>query len=486
MRQIGLVAGILCLSFLLSIAFPQHLQGTQLEYLGDPSFWPHISSMVEYGDCIYLAASPDASIQSGGDIIRFDPASNKYARVYAVAEQGITQMYVFNGKIYVPGRDATESWDFGNFYTYDGTTWEKHRTIPSAVHVYWMAYLDGTLYAAAQCKDATHDQVIIIYSSENDGLTWAKDVDIGKPSGVYLGYVTSYKGKIYIFGTDFAGKGYLFVGGGSTWTVRDDMPWTTWLPRQCSIDFNGTSYLGTEKGLYYMDSAGDFARVDALGSRYIKSLAVVNGELYAGVFDVTSYPDVVGSKQGQIVSSRDGVNWCTRAVVGMDSSPRSVMAGWTHFTLLGYDSDLYLGKSYEGKLYRIANATVPTPTPVPAPTPTPTPTPTMTPIPTPTRTPIPTRTPTPTSIPLPAGTLRSQRVEVTVGGIPVNVEWRVDGWDENEVQKVSDMVSALVESRSIVTPASQQSTCCVLFLQLDGLLPGELMEVRVGDYVIRD
>lgn len=64
---------------------------------------------------------------------------------YTVDEEEVTRLRAYNNKLYIPGADATESWDFSSFYVKENGVWTKKRTIPGALHVMDIAEANGKL-----------------------------------------------------------------------------------------------------------------------------------------------------------------------------------------------------------------------------------------------------------------------------------------------------------------------------------------------------
>ncbi len=84
-----------------------------------------------------------------------------------VQDEMVVQFRDCDGTLFIPGSDATESWRFGNFYLKHEGHWQKRRTIPGALHVFDIASLEGTLYAAAMTLSGES-----LFSSSDNGLSW--------------------------------------------------------------------------------------------------------------------------------------------------------------------------------------------------------------------------------------------------------------------------------------------------------------------------
>ncbi|WP_190275774.1 hypothetical protein [Thiorhodovibrio frisius] len=102
-------------------------------------------------------------------IIAYDPALATFVTEGEVAEEQIDLYRVLDGQLYIPGHDATQNWDWGNFYRRgDKGEWKKYRTIPGALHVYDIVLHGKRLHAALGIRGAA-----AVASSENGGSDWS-------------------------------------------------------------------------------------------------------------------------------------------------------------------------------------------------------------------------------------------------------------------------------------------------------------------------
>ena len=86
-----------------------------------------------------------------------------------VDDESVDRFRVFGDTLYVPGIDARESWDLGNYYFKRGEQWTKRRTVPNGLHVLDVAEFRGRLYATAGTELGA-----ALYESADDGLTWRR------------------------------------------------------------------------------------------------------------------------------------------------------------------------------------------------------------------------------------------------------------------------------------------------------------------------
>ncbi|KJS17970.1 MAG: hypothetical protein VR69_02810 [Peptococcaceae bacterium BRH_c4b] len=193
--------------FMLGNLIPFHVLGSssasdvtlQVKVLGQPflakgTYPANVWDMQVFNDKIYLGFGNSSNKGPGANagpilIIYYDPPLGKfvtedikrynsntknYETVKSVDEEQIDIYKVLNGKLYIPGHDSRESWDFGNYYVKDKNGWQKFRNIPGAIHVYDMAYFKGKLFAAIGSDtfvDIDNTGAIVLMSEDN-GNTW--------------------------------------------------------------------------------------------------------------------------------------------------------------------------------------------------------------------------------------------------------------------------------------------------------------------------
>lgn len=146
---------------------PVHLTGNDVtafvEDLGNPyrEMYPsgqliyarNIWDMAAFEGSLYVGAgnsSNSAPARNAGPVpvFRYSPASSAWEPVLVVDDEQIDVFYEFDGQLYTPGHDPTESWDYGNFYRLEENgDWVKHRNIPDGVHNYAMASHHEKLFA---------------------------------------------------------------------------------------------------------------------------------------------------------------------------------------------------------------------------------------------------------------------------------------------------------------------------------------------------
>jgi hypothetical protein len=112
-----------------------------------------------------------------------------------VDEEMVDRFIDADGTLYIPGKDATEGWDFGNFYFKQAGTWHKRRTIPNGLHVLDLAVFQGSLYVTM--SDARRGAVL---ESTDFGESWHP---LSRHHGVN-GMLASTPTELLIFGNPLA------------------------------------------------------------------------------------------------------------------------------------------------------------------------------------------------------------------------------------------------------------------------------------------
>ncbi|MGQ9584346.1 MAG: hypothetical protein ACUVXG_02975 [Anaerolineae bacterium] len=136
---------------------------------------------------------------------------------FIMDEEAIEVFRVCDDTLYAPGADSTESWDLGTLYFKPwGGGWTKRRAIPSAVHLWDVALLDGTLIVAGRI--AADDRGFgAVWASADGGMTW-------QPGPEFRGQGYAEATSLFVLGEQVyaptVGTGCL-VFDGSLWEKAD-------------------------------------------------------------------------------------------------------------------------------------------------------------------------------------------------------------------------------------------------------------------------
>lgn len=167
--------------FLLLVLFAVNIMAFELfaEPLTDKSKEARtINTMHVYKNKLFLGYG-DYGINTGPtDVICYNFSTNEWENQYTVQEEAIVRYREFEGNLYIPGVDATDNWDFGNYYRYDGNTWIKSRSIPHGIHVFDLALYDSVFFTATGNYifiDSLNEIAPGAILSSNDGEQWLYD-----------------------------------------------------------------------------------------------------------------------------------------------------------------------------------------------------------------------------------------------------------------------------------------------------------------------
>lgn len=157
---------------------------SQLKLLGNPLktkyndntprvYARNVWDMHAYNGKIYFGggnssnAAPAANAGKA-ELWSFDVTSQNFIKEFTVDDEQIHLIREFDNQLYIPGHDASESWDFGNFYRLENSIWKKYRTIPNAIHVYDIYKWGNRLFASIGPQKTSRSIMV----SDDGGNTW--------------------------------------------------------------------------------------------------------------------------------------------------------------------------------------------------------------------------------------------------------------------------------------------------------------------------
>jgi len=158
-------------------------------------------------DGILHRAAGDYDKNTGAfDLMAYDTVSGKWITTGHIDDEEISRFCDIDGTVMTPGTDATENWQFGNYYTFDGGSWEKHRTIPGGVHVFDMAKYDGKLFFALGVEPDKYSTPIA-YTEDGVNYTFVPLYRDGVINNTFSGASIFRSYELYTF----EGKLYAYV-----------------------------------------------------------------------------------------------------------------------------------------------------------------------------------------------------------------------------------------------------------------------------------
>ncbi|MBF0469877.1 MAG: hypothetical protein HQL48_00730 [Gammaproteobacteria bacterium] len=151
---------------------PQFLGNPYFADYPDDPFARNIWDLETFADRLFLGAGNSANTGPSRNmgpvaVISFD--GEQFVTEYEVDDEQIALFRVVDDRLYIPGHDALQSWDYGNIYRRgsDASSWEKLRTIAEAVHVLDLLLFGDRLFAAV---GAAEDGQVAI--SDDGGEHW--------------------------------------------------------------------------------------------------------------------------------------------------------------------------------------------------------------------------------------------------------------------------------------------------------------------------
>lgn len=129
---------------------------------------------VPVGDDLIIGVSNSPGNDNGGLIARLAPGGDLSLET-VVNEQGVHDIEIFDGEIFVTGTDPTDGgWDLGNVYRSVGGGWSQYRTLPNVIHALGATKLNGEYWVAAGAHvgDNTTYSGRLYRSTDLQSWTW--------------------------------------------------------------------------------------------------------------------------------------------------------------------------------------------------------------------------------------------------------------------------------------------------------------------------
>lgn len=210
--QRSIWTSILVVFWMTLTAQPGEVSGETLRFrpLGQPTSnkaeaGRKINELMFFKNRLYLGHGDWFKNTGPTDIIYFDFDKQKFVTEFTVEEEAIHRYRRYGNRLFLPGTDSTESWEFGNLYVYDAATWKKYRTIPRGLHVFDFAKHAGRWYVATSGyidNIKTGPWIGTVFSSKDQGMSWRYEYTTASAIGT-SSRITSlmpYKGRLFAFG----------------------------------------------------------------------------------------------------------------------------------------------------------------------------------------------------------------------------------------------------------------------------------------------
>ncbi|RKY99629.1 MAG: hypothetical protein DRQ13_01960, partial [Ignavibacteriae bacterium] len=268
--------------------------------------------MEVYNGKLFIAACTTPVSVDGGEIISFDYATNSFQWEYDVWEQGVIQMRSYDGKLYIPGVDSQGGWEWGNIYIYDGSSWVRKETVPHGIHVFDLIFYQGDMYVTTGTDINNYSAKV--YKSTDEGNSWNEVFSVSPPgTGFRRFYMMGvYKDTLYIQSDLNAPEGkVLFRYDGSNWT---DIPFDSLEPSVGVLEeFNNNFYFLNGR-FFHIYNGNNWITVNlpfsgmvnasSTWKRIAKGLGFYKGIIFGG------------GEFGLLYSSEDGIEWQLESELG--------------------------------------------------------------------------------------------------------------------------------------------------------------------------
>ncbi len=274
-----------------------------------------------------------------------DDGASPELRLETVVDDEQVALFRDDGdKLYVPGTDAIESWELGNFYVKQAGAWQKMRTVPNALHVWDLAPFQGKLYAFI--GEERGDSLL---ESTDQGVSWKP-----LPKKVTAGTVIPFDDALLSMGNCYHQKGCVSLMSGGQWkSFRVPVP-TFWAAR--SVRFgSGVLYTDSNHWLPYFDyrpplyflgvPAGPYLKVADFGDHAVAGVrdVLVEGDT-AFVLTAARHPTDPAAFVGRVYCSSDLRQWSKLAEFNVPAPPYSLARLGGRF-YVGLGSDGVVGSS---------------------------------------------------------------------------------------------------------------------------------------------
>jgi len=163
---------------------------------GEEIYARNVWDMHAYKGLLYIGAgnysnSSPAPNAGSVPIISYDPKANTFTTEGKVDDEQIDCFRVLNDVLYIPGIDAIQNHQYGNYYFKKSNIWIKRRVIPKAIHIFDMMFFDNKLFAGISTPNGA-----AVATSVDNGNKWSI-VNLGKKQRVYS--LLKVQDKLYAF-----------------------------------------------------------------------------------------------------------------------------------------------------------------------------------------------------------------------------------------------------------------------------------------------
>jgi hypothetical protein len=170
-----------------------------------------INELFLHDGCLYVGHGCYSANTGPTDIFCCNLANGNWRVEGRVDDEAIVQYRLLDGRLVIPGIDATEDWSFGNLYVRGADGWSKRCTIPNGLHVYDIASYRGRWYAITHgvfvhdwgLGENIQPGVGMVHSSGDQGQTWRFEYacPVEANADTFIRQAIAYGDRLYVFPT---------------------------------------------------------------------------------------------------------------------------------------------------------------------------------------------------------------------------------------------------------------------------------------------
>lgn len=292
---------------------------TASHYTDNPSA-NYVWDVKIWGDMVYRGAGDYDKNSGNTPIWAFNKATNEWVVTGTAKDEAIQRFIEINGTLYTPGIDSTGSWELGNFYVLEDTSWKQVQNLPNAVHNFDMMEFDGKIFAGVGTETVGNTVAVSVDKGETwDFVPLYRDDEILDTTGYEFSRTyafAEYDNHLYalllfkklettgydyfIFRYEDGKMVYQAVADGSLTGHASRNYW------QGRLEWNGVCYLATTQlnAITNFADPESYQQIAMPDGEYVTDILLYNNELYVlsflftddSTYHVTIYKSATGEE----------------------------------------------------------------------------------------------------------------------------------------------------------------------------------------------
>ncbi len=306
--------------------------------------------MYRYDGRVYVGVGDFWRNRGPIDVWSFD-AAGSFKKEYTVAEEQVHLFREYDGKLFIPGMDATKYND-GNLYINDGNVWQKTGIILHALHVYDVAFFEESIYVTVSGNGYSE-----FLKSSNMGQSWES---LRKYSDAGFRELIALDDSLLILGTRSNRQPCIYRYIDGNLETLETVPFPNMnrgVIHSRIVRFRrGVLYIGDYSPFYLKSSSsliflGDFDAgivvIEEFQKRSVRDIVIRGGTCY-----ILTASKSGGVLQGCIHSSSDLETWIKLVEFAVPAMPYSLeLLEGSFYVALGHSVESQSAES--GSIYRV-------------------------------------------------------------------------------------------------------------------------------------